>query len=81
MKEIFSYKMAANGFKDLTRIASSKFTVWEDILKENKTEILKSISNFKNNLSQIENDLKNNNFKELQNKFKKSNKERDKLFF
>ncbi|MEK7818941.1 MAG: prephenate dehydrogenase [Bacteroidota bacterium] len=76
-----SYKMAANGFKDLTRIASSKFTVWEDILKENKTEILKSISNFKNNLSQIENDLKNNNFKELQNKFKKSNKERDKLFF
>ena len=34
---------AAGGFKDMTRIASSNFNVWEPILSSNKSNIIKSL--------------------------------------
>lgn len=36
--------LAARGFHDMTRIASSKFHIWSDILSENRREILKSLT-------------------------------------
>jgi prephenate dehydrogenase len=39
-------KMAAGGFRDMTRIASSPFGIWEDIRKTNGDKIVKYIDNY-----------------------------------
>ena len=44
---------AAGGFRDMTRVASSDFTIWESIIKYNKDNILDSLSIFENQISQI----------------------------
>lgn len=53
--------LAAGGFKDITRIASSDPTMWENICRENKDEILKNLDklicileNFRNNIGDKE---------------------------
>ncbi|HVO73064.1 MAG TPA: prephenate dehydrogenase/arogenate dehydrogenase family protein [Ignavibacteriaceae bacterium] len=43
---------AAGGFRDMTRIASSDFGIWEPVIKNNKKSILQAITKF--NLSLIE---------------------------
>jgi prephenate dehydrogenase len=39
-------KLAAGGFRDMTRIASSPYSVWNDILKTNREQIVKDIDAF-----------------------------------
>ena len=51
-REIFKY--AAGGFKDFSRIASSDPTMWLDICLANKNEIIPLIRQLKDELSQIE---------------------------
>ena len=70
----YSFKFAARGFKDTTRIASSPFNIWKDILEENKNEVLKSINNFKKSLSKIEQSLSENNYGELKKYFSEASK-------
>ncbi len=38
--------MAAGGFRDMTRIASSPFHIWEDILRDNRGNILREMQGF-----------------------------------
>jgi prephenate dehydrogenase len=45
--------LAAGGFRDMTRIASSKFEMWKDILSANQKEISKSLRLFINQLENI----------------------------
>lgn len=44
--ETNSLDFAAGGFRDMTRIASSDFSIWEPVLRQNKKEILNSLDNF-----------------------------------
>jgi prephenate dehydrogenase len=55
--------LAAGGFRDMTRIASSSYDIWEPILQTNQEEILVFIDEFIENLKRMkkhitENDLK-----------------------
>ena len=51
--------LAAGGFKDITRIASSDPTMWENICSENKEEILKVLKNFKSIIEEFETNISN----------------------
>lgn len=46
--------LAAGGFKDITRIASSDPTMWENICLDNSDNILKVLKNLKNIIEQFE---------------------------
>lgn len=50
--EINFLDFAAGGFRDMTRIASSEFSIWEPVIRNNKTAILSALSKF--NLALIE---------------------------
>ena len=67
--------LCAGGFKDITRIASSDPTMWENICHENKTEILKVLSKFKEIIGEFENKI--NDSQETYNFFENSKKYRD----
>jgi prephenate dehydrogenase len=53
------FKAAGEGFKDMTRIASSPYKIWEDICETNQENILEMIQEFRNYLEVIEDKLKN----------------------
>ena len=44
---------AAGGFRDMTRIASSDFRIWEYIIRYNKTDILKTLNLFQDQISSL----------------------------
>ena len=67
--------LAAGGFKDITRIASSDPTMWENICSENKDEILKVLVTFKEIINKFENQIDNSN--ETYSFFENSKKYRD----
>ena len=46
-------QLAAGGFRDMTRIASSPYDMWHDIIQTNQTEILKSLDQMINTLQDI----------------------------
>jgi prephenate dehydrogenase len=60
---------AAGGFRDMTRIASSPFAIWEPIIKKNKEKILDSLANLKKELDIVENAVQKDDYKQLAEKF------------
>lgn len=48
------FKLAAGGFRDVTRIADSHPLMWRDIFRENKEQVLSLIDSFKDSLEEIE---------------------------
>lgn len=67
--------LAAGGFKDITRIASSDPTMWENICRENKDEVLKVLRRLIEILQGFENDI--NEREVIYNFFDSSKKYRD----
>lgn len=67
--------LAAGGFKDITRIASSDPTMWENICVENKDEILKNLDKLIEILNNFRNNIGNEEF--LYKYFEDSKKYRD----
>jgi prephenate dehydrogenase len=65
--EIFKY--AAGGFKDFTRIASSDPSMWKDICKANKHEILPLIEQLKGELAKIQQYLVQDDYEQLYSTF------------
>ncbi|MFH1196847.1 MAG: prephenate dehydrogenase/arogenate dehydrogenase family protein [bacterium] len=70
---------AAGGFKDMTRIASSNFNIWEPVLKENKTEILSTLEAFAEEMNQIKKLIVNDNYNDIYLKFENARKKRDEI--
>ncbi len=71
------HTLAAGGFKDITRIASSSPEMWQNISIENKKEILKVLKEFRNIIEEYENLLLNDNEEEIFNYFSSAKDYRD----
>lgn len=76
-EEIF--KFAAGGFRDFTRIASSDPTMWTAICEANKTELVPLLEQFKNELTQIQQLLENENYDALFSLFRYANSARERF--
>lgn len=70
---------AAGGFRDMTRIASSDFSVWEDIIDSNKEKILFEIDRFQSELNKMRVAIESMNSNELKHKFEIARKFRDEI--
>ncbi len=67
------FKAIGEGFKDMTRIASSPYKIWEDICDTNQENIVEMIQEFRNYLEVIEDKLKNDP-NSLKEEFRKASK-------
>lgn len=76
----FPAAMAATGFKDTTRIASSDAVIWTDIFMSNQQYVLEAIGKYKTILEKIENCIQKGKEEELQQYLKNYKKVRDELF-
>jgi len=66
--------LAAGGFRDMTRIASSSYEVWNDIIKTNLAEIKLSLKDFQKEIKDLDDNLENEKY--LFKAFERANKER-----
>jgi prephenate dehydrogenase len=67
--------LAAGGFRDMTRIASSSYSVWRDIIRSNKSEIKSALGEFRQSLDQVMKNLENDEY--LDRAFKRAKMERE----
>lgn len=70
---------AAGGFRDMTRIASSNFDIWEPVIKLNKDEIINSIKLLRDNLTKIEEYVSANDTEKLNSLFQSARNKRDEI--
>lgn len=70
-------KLAAGGFKDITRIASSNPLMWRDISLLNKNQLIPLLNNLIENLSDFKEKLVNDNYEEMKSFFKDAKAFRD----
>ena len=70
-KNIFD--MAGSGFESTVRLAKSSPKMWTDIFDDNKANVLKSLSDYINNLELIKHLIESNKFEELESQLKKTN--------
>jgi prephenate dehydrogenase len=61
--------LAAGGFRDMTRIASSDFEIWESVIRNNKEEILAALESFTHELESISRLLGKEEFSSIKSMF------------
>ncbi len=66
--------LAAGGFRDMTRIASSSYSVWRDIIQTNRSEIEHALEEYQSALHKVRENIENDRF--LDGAFKRARKER-----
>ena len=71
--------LAAGGFKDITRIASSSPTMWQQICMTNGDKICSLIEKFKESLNSFEEAIKSSDEKLIYNLFDESKEYRDSI--
>jgi len=70
---------AAGGFRDLTRIASSDYGIWEQIIRSNREQILTALSHFQSTVQNITDAIAQNDFSFLQSSFEEAKIKRDEI--
>lgn len=68
-EKMFMHTLAAGGFKDLTRVASSDPIMWENICSTNKENIIYMIDTLCNTLNEIRSKISENTSKDIVNFF------------
>ena len=76
--EIFK-TLAAGGFKDITRIASSSPVMWEQIAFANKNNVLKMLNGMIDNLNDIKDSIINNQNQDIIQLFERSRSYRNSI--
>jgi prephenate dehydrogenase len=66
--------LAAGGFRSMSRLAKSSPYMWEDIFKQNKSNLLEAIELFEQELTLMKEDIKEEKWEELHNKMQDANK-------
>ena len=69
--------LAGGGFKDMSRIAKSSPNMWEDIFKQNKTNVLEAIHSFQEELKKCEKMVEKEEWSALNSWMKDANKLHD----
>jgi len=75
----FVKKLAAGGFRDLTRIASADPIMWRDITTQNREELLTQLDGWLEEMENVRNMLKSNDPDEIYNYFAEAKQFRDDL--
>jgi len=70
---------AAGGFRDMTRIASSSFFIWKDILKNNKTNVIDSLKDFQSKIGEYIQLIHDDNYELLEIEFESAHKNRNEI--
>lgn len=65
----YMHLLAAGGFKDITRIASSSADMWESIMFENKEDILSVLDSLSDVISDVKKAITDNNRENVYNYF------------
>ena len=71
------FDLAAAGFYDFTRIASSDAEMWRDICITNRNEVLNALDGFKEQIEKIRNDVADSNQSAILNYFDQAKAARD----
>jgi prephenate dehydrogenase len=71
--------LAAGGFKDMTRIASSDPEMWESIIMSNKEQVLKALSGYENILSDLRSAVDSGNTAQIVEFFRSAGKYRSEI--
>ncbi len=69
--------LAAGGFRSMSRLAKSSPDMWEDIFKQNKTNLLEAVELFEKELSILKNNIKNENWSQVHKDISDGNKLHD----
>lgn len=75
----FMKLIAAGGFKDITRVASSSPTMWEHICRSNRENILILLKKYIHQLETLSNDLENQDFQKIYELFETAGAYRNSL--
>jgi len=71
--------LAAGGFRDMTRIASSDFNIWKSIISTNRNQILTALDKFSYDLEILKNWISENKDAEIAEYFESARKHRDEI--
>ncbi len=72
-------RLAAGGFRDITRIASSSPSMWRDILLHNKSTLLELLERWQKEMETVATIIKNEDEQKIYQYFAKAKKFRDEL--
>lgn len=67
------FDMAGSGFESTVRLAKSSPEMWTPIFKQNKDNVIETLEDYINNLTQFKNMMKNDDFEAVFNEMKNTN--------